>query len=140
MAFTRRSPTTEQVSLHGQAEAAAANAYVPYSGFRVGAAIELADGTVVTGCNVENAAYSMAICAERPAVVRAVAAGHDARTMRSIAVFVEGGEGPPCGACRQVLVEFAPKAEVVFTTGGDLGVLLVEELLPAAFVPESLNA
>jgi len=60
--------------------------------------------------------------------------------VRAIAVAVDGGEGPPCGACRQVLVEFFPDADIAFTTGGQLSLMTVRELLPAAFVPESLNA
>lgn len=120
--------------------AAQAHAYVPYSRFRVGAALQFADGSVVTGCNVENAAYSMAICAERTAVVRSIAEGRDITSVTAIAVAVDGAEGPPCGACRQMLVEFFPDAEIAFTTGGELGVAQVRDLLPAAFIPESLDA
>jgi cytidine deaminase len=140
MSFQRREPTDAHRALHEQARAGAAHAYIPYSNFRVGAAIELVDGNVVTGCNVENAAYSMAICAERTAIVRLIAEGRDVADVRSIAVYVDGDEGPPCGACRQVLVELIPDADIVYTTGGELGVTTVRELLPAAFVPESLDA
>ncbi|MBC7461846.1 MAG: cytidine deaminase [Thermoleophilia bacterium] len=140
MPLVRRTPSDADRALYEEAVAAQAHAYVPYSNFRVGAAIEFADGAVVTGCNVENAAYSMAICAERTAVVRSIAEGRDVSTVRAIAVAVDGAEGPPCGACRQVLVEFFPNADIAFTTGGELGVMTVHELLPAAFMPESLDA
>jgi len=140
MTMQRRTPDETHRSLHAQAVAAQDNAYVPYSKFRVGAAIRLADGHVVTGCNIENAAYTATICAERTAVSRLIAEGHDPRTVQAIAVAVDGAEGPPCGVCRQVLVEFFPDADVAFTTGGELGVLTARELLPAAFVPESLDA
>lgn len=140
MSLSRRTPTDAERALFQQAEAAKANAYVPYSNFRVGAAIELADGSIVTGCNVENAAYSVTLCAERTAVVRAIAEGRDLSTVRAIAVAVDGAEGPPCGSCRQVMVEFFPDADIAFTTGGELVTTTVRELLPAAFVPESLDA
>jgi cytidine deaminase len=89
------------------------HAVAPYSNFKVGAALETADGTVITGCNVENATYGLTICAERVAMFTALAAGH--RRFRRIAVVADTAEPtPPCGACRQVLWEF----------GGDLGVIL----------------
>ena len=94
------------------AKEASLNAYVPYSGFPVGAALECADGTVFTGCNVENAAYGDTICAERTAVVKAVSEGH--RDFVRIAVYGEGkGYCMPCGSCRQVLSEFSPEIEVL---------------------------
>ncbi len=88
-------------------------AYAPYSSYQVGAAILAADGRVFTGCNVENASYGMTLCAERVAVASAVAAG--SREFLALAVATAGG-GTPCGACRQVLVEFCE----------DLPVLLVD--------------
>ena len=88
-------------------------AYAPYSSYQVGAAILAADGRVFTGCNVENASYGMTLCAERVAVASAVAAG--SREFSALAVATAGG-GTPCGACRQVLVEFCE----------DLPVLLVD--------------
>ena len=99
------------------AQEASANAYAPYSGFPVGAAIECDDGTVFTGCNVENAAYGECICAERAAVCAAVAGGR--RAFRRIAVYGAGKNYcMPCGACRQVLSEFSPEIEVLSTRAG----------------------
>lgn len=100
--------------LLNMARDAAAQAYAPYSHFPVGAALECADGSVFTGCNVENAALGSTLCAERTAVVKAVSEGR--RSFRRIAVYGEGETWcMPCGACRQVLAEFAG--------GGDLEIL-----------------
>lgn len=103
---------SEKSLLH-QALAARKNAYAPYSGFQVGAVLTAADGSTFCGCNIENASYSMTICAERSAVCAAVSAG--ARQFRSIAIVggadaetAENTPCPPCGACLQVLAEFCP--------------------------------
>lgn len=133
-----RSPSQAEIALVEHARAAKDNAYVPYSRFRVGAAIELADGHVVTGCNVENAAYSMAICGERTAMVRLIAEGRDPAAIRAIAVHVDGPDGSPCGACRQVLVELAPDASITFLQEGEPVTCQVRDLLPGAFTPEAL--
>lgn len=120
------------------AEAAAARlrAYAPYSHFAVGAALLAPDGTIYTGCNVENASYGLAICAERNAVAHAVASG--ARTFEAVAVVTENGV-TPCGACRQVLAEFGPKmAVIVADTAGNQRHYRLNELLPDAFGPEQL--
>jgi cytidine deaminase len=83
-----------------------------YSQFKVGAAIETDDGTIVTGCNVENATYGLTICAERVAMFKALSEGH--RSFRRIAVVADTGEPtPPCGACRQILWEYGEDIEVV---------------------------
>ena len=114
-------------------------AYCPYSHFAVGAALECADGTVYTGCNIENAAFSPTICAERTAVAKAVSEG---RT--DFVRIVVAGRGKdycvPCAVCRQVLREFAPDIEVICLNGkGDVKVFTLPELLPHSFGPEFLT-
>ena len=113
-------------------------AYIPYSRFPVGAALECGDGTVFTGCNIENAAYGAAICAERTAVAKAVSEGH-----RDFVRIVIAGRSAdfcvPCGTCRQVLREFAPDMEVICLNGaGEELCLTLEDLLPHSFGPEYL--
>ena len=116
---------------------AAANAYVPYSHFAVGAALRAKDGTIYTGCNVENASYGLTICAERNAVARAVAGG--ARRFDAIAVVTENGV-TPCGACRQVLAEFGPAMTVIVADeAGRRRVYTIGDLLPDAFTPDQLD-
>ena len=113
--------------------------YSPYSKFHVGAALLCADGRVFTGCNVENAAYGSTICAERTALVKAVSEG--AREFVTLAVVGRGEDFCwPCGACRQMLREFAPNLEVVVGNGKkELTVIPLPELLPHSFGPESLT-
>jgi len=108
-------------------------AYAPYSGFRVGAAVLGEDGSVHTGCNVENASYGLSMCAERAAVACALAGG--VRRFRSVALVSSGPAAvPPCGACRQVLAEFSPTMTVVSVGGGgDSKEWTLAELLPDAF-------
>ena len=110
--------------------------YSPYSGFRVGAALLCADGRVVIGTNVENASLGLSICAERAAVVRAVSEGR--RDYRAIAICADGVvPTPPCGACRQVLLEFAPGAKVLIAgedgVDGEVICTTVRDLVPLAF-------
>lgn len=115
------------------AQAAQEKAYAPYSNFRVGAALLTAAGQVITGCNVENAAYSLCNCAERTAVFTAVAAGQ--RDFQAIAIVGES-ELPcaPCGACRQVLVEFNPDLQVIMANPqGERLIMKAAELLPNYF-------
>jgi cytidine deaminase len=128
-----------QDSLRAAALRAVQSAYAPYSRFRVGAALRAADGRVFSGCNVENASYGGAICAERGAVMAAVAAG--AREFTDIVVATEAGEPtPPCGMCRQFLVEFAPHLNVTsVTAGGAEARWTLADLLPHAFTPAALQ-
>ena len=118
--------------------AAMAHAYAPYSRFRVGAALVTSAGEVVTGCNVENAAYPSGICAERGAIMTAVAAG--VRDFQLLVVATEAGDPtPPCGACRQVLVEFARSLPIIsVTAAGAEQRWNLAELLPNPFTPDSM--
>ena len=105
--------------LLAEARKAADFAYAAYSKFRVGAALLCDDGTVITGCNVENRSYGLTICAERTAVVKAVSSGY--RSFKALAISTPDSEVPvgPCGACRQVLSEFMePSSPVVFSGNG----------------------
>nr|WP_325219531.1 cytidine deaminase [uncultured Oscillibacter sp.] len=113
-------------------------AYIPYSHFPVGAALECSDGTVFTGCNIENAAYSPTLCAERVAVGKAVSEGH--RDFVRIAVAGRCEDFcVPCAVCRQVLYEFAPDMEVISLNGkGEELALTLRELLPHGFGPKYL--
>jgi len=115
-------------------------AYCPYSHFPVGAALLCADGAVFTGCNVENAAYGCAICAERTALVKAVSEGRREGFTR-LAVAGRGDDYCwPCGACRQMLYEFAPDLTLLVARGdGDFVVLPLAELLPHGFGPKHLE-
>ncbi len=110
------------------------HAYAPYSNFHVGAAVLTQSGATYTGCNVENASYGLTICAERAAVCAAVAAEGDTLKIRAVAV-INNNDAPcaPCGACRQVLFEFGPDAEVIFQGRHDLEHSTVRALLPAGF-------
>jgi cytidine deaminase len=107
------------------------NAYAPYSGFSVGAALRTGSGRVFGGCNVENASYGLTICAERIAVAKAISEGE--REFEAIAVVSRGGI-TPCGACRQVLAEFNPNLRVIVgDLEGNHRELCLSELLPEAF-------
>jgi len=125
-------------SLLAAAAAARAAAICPHSGFAVGAALLASDGTVWTGANVENASYTLGLCAERVAIFYALT--HGARDFTAIAV-VTGAATPstPCGACRQILLEFAGDATVVTaTTAGEAMRTTVRALLPFGFDASSL--
>ena len=109
------------------------NAYTPYSHFNVGAAIECTDGTVFTGCNIENAALGSTICAERTACCKAVSEGH--KEFLRIAIYADSQDYCyPCGACRQFLAEFSPDMEVLIAKGGGQYVSYkLSTLLPGIF-------
>jgi cytidine deaminase len=130
--------STVQQSLLEAAIAVARHAYVPYSNYPVGAALLTADGTIYTGCNVENAAYPATICAERTALVKAVSEGQ--RQFEALLVVTNNG-GSPCGTCRQMLYEFAPGLQIIVgTLAGDiLYEMTLSDLLPNGFGPVNLN-
>lgn len=113
--------------------------YVPYSHFPVGAALLCSDGTVFTGCNVENAAYGSTICAERTALVKAVSEGHT--DFSAIAITGQGEDFCwPCGACRQMLYEFAPGLKILVSRrDGQVASTTLSELFPHGFGPKSLE-
>ena len=108
-------------------------AYIPYSHFPVGAALECSDGTVFTGCNIENAAYGLTICAERTAIFKAISEGH--RDLKRIVIAGKSEDYcVPCGSCRQVMQEFAPQMEVICLNGkGEAKHFALKELLPYGF-------
>lgn len=114
-------------------------AYAPYSKFQVGAALLAKDGQVFLGCNVENASYGAAICAERTAVVKAVSEG--IREFEKIAITASSGDyAPPCGICRQVLYEFMPDGTVLLESRqAGMKAFSLRELLPLGFGPENLK-
>src|SRR5512147_3186915 len=120
-------------SLVNAARAARENAVARFSGFKVGAALETADGTIITGCNVENASYGLTMCAERVAMFKAISDGH--KTFRRIVVVTDTADPtPPCGPCRQILWEFAGDIEVVMgNLNTETGRYRLRELLPLAF-------
>ncbi|HEX3533497.1 MAG TPA: cytidine deaminase [Gemmatimonadaceae bacterium] len=130
--MTKKSET--RASLREAAMRALDNAHAPYSNFRVGAALLTRDGKLITGCNVENSAYGFAICAETLAVASAVSQG--LTEFDEIAIASDDREPtPPCGACRQVLNEFAPNIRVSsYTRDGKEASWTLQELLPHAFV------
>ena len=113
-------------------------AYVPYSNFKVGAALLTRSGQIFTGCNIENAALGPTICAERTAIFKAVSEGE--REFEAIAVVTSGGVSP-CGVCRQVMLEFAPHMRVILAdTQGNARTTTVLDLMPDAFTPHDLSA
>ena len=111
---------TRYCELLSQAHAAKENAYCRYSGFKVGAALLANDGTVITGCNVENASYGLTICAERSAIFKAVSMGYRPGDFEAIAVAASNPDFSPCGACREVINEFGEDMAVIFEFRGEV--------------------
>ena len=133
-----------RLALVQRAKEARKNAYTPYSGFAVGAALLCKDGSVYAGCNIENAGFTATCCAERTAFFRAVNDGK--RQFLAIAIAGgKAGEEPsqfcaPCGVCRQVMAEFCgPEFEILLTDGSAVKVSSLGELLPQAFGPGNLG-
>jgi cytidine deaminase len=127
----------EAADLQHRAIAVAHNAYAPYSHFRVGAAVLLSDGTIVTGCNVENASYRLTVCAEQAAIAAAVSLHGPKIHIRAIAVAnLNDTASQPCGACRQTIHEFSTPDTIVFFPGegGAIAQATIAALLPAAFL------
>jgi cytidine deaminase len=133
----RRRPRAAQPGssrrLVSAARQARRRARADYSGFKVGAALETTDGTIITGCNIENATYGLTMCAERVAMFKALSEGHS--RFRRVAVVADTEEPtPPCGSCRQILWEFAGDIEVVLANlRGETGRHQMSELLPRPF-------
>lgn len=129
--------------LVSMAKEAMMNAYSPYSGYKVGAALLCKDGSVYTGCNIENAGYSATNCAERTAFFKAVSEGK--REFTSIAICggkdgVLDGEFPPCGVCRQVMQEFCEDEFLIYLASKDgIETYTLKELLPMSFRPETVE-
>lgn len=112
--------------------------YTPYSHFKVGAAVEMEDGSVYTGGNIEIASYSPTNCAERTAIFKAVSEGH--RRIKRIAVTSSSGEAFPCGVCRQVIREFGKDVEIIIAASvDDYKIFTLDELLPHSFGPSDLG-
>ena len=125
--------------LRERAFATMERAYAPYSKFRVGAALLATDGSVTEGCNVENASFPAGMCAERNALSAAITRGN--RSFEAMVIATEADEPtPPCGICRQVMEEFSPQLVVMaFTRDGREARWTLDELLPKAFTPHSLD-
>ena len=113
-------------------------AYVPYSNFKVGAAVLMEDGSIYTGCNIESASYSPTICAERTAIFKAVSEGK--KSISAIAIVGDGEYTYPCGVCRQVIREFGKDARIIIAKSEDEYLeYTLDELLPHSFGPEDLQ-
>jgi cytidine deaminase len=130
--------TPSQIAdLQQRATAVAQNAYAPYSNFRVGAALLLEDGSIVTGCNVENASYRLTTCAEQTAIAAAISQHGPAIRIRAIAVAnLNSTASQPCGACRQTIHEFSTPHTLIFfpAQDGSIASTTIAELLPGAFI------
>ncbi len=130
-----KAPVKDEMLLE-LAKEARKRSYSPYSGYAVGAALLCADGRVFQGCNIENASFGLTNCAERTAMFKAISEG--ASEFTTIAIAAEGSAPWPCGACRQVLNEFAPDIRVIVTWDGQVDERPLSALLPFGFGPKSL--
>lgn len=130
---TSRSLDRPDLDLLRAAEEVRKQAYAPYSGFTVGAALRSATGQVYLGCNVENVSWGLTICAERAAVFAAVSAEGSALRIEAIAISAEARSCPPCGACRQVLAEFGDPVRVIFPYQGHAQTAWLADLMPLPF-------
>lgn len=137
IAMERDASSVSDEALLSMARQAMERSYSPYSGYPVGAALLCADGRVYQGCNIENASFGLTNCAERTAVFKAVSEGVTEFT--TIAIAAKGSAPWPCGACRQVLNEFAPEIRVLVTWDGQTDEATLSQLLPYGFGPKSLN-
>lgn len=141
----RRVSDPSNKRLLDEASKASRSAYAPYSGYHVGAAVETESGNVFLGCNVENASYSITVCAERSAIAAAVLAEGPKMRIRKIAVAARDKRHrrrpcTPCGACRQSIAEFGPRAKVVFLNGKLAPTSApIARLLPGSFSERELN-
>ena len=134
--LSQNTPQHSDQALFENARQVMRMAYAPYSHYRVGACLLAEDGRLYSGCNVECASFGMTICAERSALVQAISAG--VRRFTAIAIAAEGAAPYPCGACRQMLNEFAPSLRVLVTWDGQERATTLDALLPHGFGPESL--
>ncbi|MDK9719450.1 MAG: cytidine deaminase [Trichlorobacter sp.] len=129
--------TAEQLNryqaLLSDAHNAKESAYCRYSGFQVGAALLAKNGTVITGCNVENASYGLTMCAERTAIFKAVSMGYKPGDFEAIAIAASADDFSPCGACREVINEFGDDMTVIFEFGGETVITTLAKLLPYNF-------
>ncbi|MDX1706233.1 cytidine deaminase [Pseudidiomarina sp.] len=133
--MTKQIQNDASAHLKQQAKLASERAYAPFSNFPVGAALELNNGEIITGCNVENSSYGLSNCAERTAIFTAIAQGYKGADIRSVTIYIPGAEAvAPCGACRQVLAEFLASDTPIFSTSdGQERQWQMKELLPDAF-------
>ena len=135
----RRRKGSSDAELTKRAREARSNAYAPYSGVKIGAAVLSNDGAIYTGCNIENSSYGVSNCAERTAIFKAVSEGR--RKITSIAIVGDSEEYTrPCGACRQVMVQFNPRLRIIrLGLDGYRSETTADRLLPEAFQPSGLS-
>ncbi|MCR4663211.1 MAG: cytidine deaminase [Endomicrobiaceae bacterium] len=120
------------------AKQVSANSYSPYSKFKVGAAVLCEDNKVFVGTNVENASYGLSMCAERTAIFTAISNG--CKEIKAVAVYSKKGNVTPCGACRQAILEFSQKADIIYNTDKDkIKIVNISKLLPNSFNEKTLK-